>query len=167
MVWVDWCIVVILAVSVVFGVLRGFVKEALSLAAWVVGFWVALAHWGMLAGKLGRYIDSNSSAAVVAFAVLLFGTLLVGAVINHFIAKGLEKAGLQGLDRALGGLFGLVRGVAISAVVLLFAGLLHADRSESWQRSKLVPYFGPTVDWLRSHLDDRPDFGKTFLGRNG
>lgn len=167
MVWVDWCIVLILAVSVVFGVLRGFVKEALSLAAWVIGFWVALAHWSMLAGKLGRYIDSGSTAAVIAFAVLLFGTLLVGAVINHFVHQGLAKAGLEGFDRALGGLFGLVRGVAITAVVLLFAGLLHADGSESWKRSKLLPYFGPTVEWLRSHLDQHPDFGKTILGRNG
>jgi len=167
MVWIDWCIVVILAVSVVFGVLRGFVKEALGLAAWVIGFWVALAHWQMLASKLGRYIDSGSSSAVAAFAVLLFGTLLIGAVINHFIAKGLEKAGLQALDRALGGLFGLVRGVAIAAVMLLFAGLLHADRSEAWRKSKLLPYFGPTVAWLRSHLDDHPDFGRSILGRNG
>lgn len=167
MVWVDWCIVIILAVSVVFGALRGFVKEALSLAAWVIGFWVALVHWDMLAAKLGQWIDSNSSAAVVAFAALLFGTLLVGAVINHFVAKGLEKAGLQGFDRALGALFGLVRGVAIAAVVLMFAGLLHADRSDSWRRSKLVPYFGPAVKWMRSHLDDTPDFGRTILGRNG
>jgi membrane protein required for colicin V production len=167
MVWVDWCIVVILAVSVVFGVLRGFVKEALSLAAWVIGFWVALAHWDMLAARLDGWIDSHSTAAVVAFAVLLFGTLLIGALINHFVAKGLAKAGLEGFDRALGALFGLVRGVAIAAVVLMFAGLLHADRSESWQRSKLVPYFGPAVKWMRSHLDDKPDFGRTILGRNG
>lgn len=164
MVWVDWCIVIVLAVSVVFGVLRGFVKEALSLAAWVIGFWVALAHWSMLAAKLGRWIDSSGTAATVAFAALLFGTLLVGALINHFVAKGLEKAGLQGLDRALGALFGLVRGVAIVAVLLLFAGLLHADRSESWKRSAFVPYFGPAVKWLRTHLDDQPDFGRTIIG---
>lgn len=162
MVWVDWCILVVLAVSVVFGVLRGFVKEALSLAAWVLGFWVALAHWSMLAGKLGGWIDSRGAAATVAFGALLFGTLLVGALINHFVAKGLEKAGLQGFDRALGALFGLVRGVAIVAVLLLFAGLLHADRSDSWQRSTLVPYFGPVAKWLRTHLDDQPDFGRVL-----
>jgi membrane protein required for colicin V production len=167
MVWVDWCIVIILAISVVFGVLRGFVKEALSLAAWVIGFWVALAHWDMLAGKLEDWIDSSGAAATVAFGVLLFGTLMIGAVINHFVAKGMEKAGLQGLDRALGALFGLVRGVAITAVLLLFAGLLHADGSDSWKRSKLVPYFGPAVKWMRTHLDDKPDFGKTILGQNG
>jgi membrane protein required for colicin V production len=164
MVWVDWCIVIVLAVSVVFGVLRGFVKEALSLAAWVIGFWVALAHWDMLADKLGGAIDSRGTAATIAFAALLFGTLLVGAVVNHFVAKGLEKAGLQGFDRALGGVFGLVRGFALAAVVLMFAGLLHADRSAAWKESKLLPYFGPTVKWLRSHLDDKPDFGRTILG---
>ena len=132
-----------------------------------LGFWVALAHWDMLAGKLEDWIDSSGAAATVAFGVLLFGTLMIGAVINHFVAKGMEKAGLHGFDRALGALFGLVRGVAITAVVLLFAGLLHADGSDSWKRSKLVPYFGPAVKWMRTHLDDKPDFGKTILGQNG
>jgi len=160
MVWVDWGIIAILAVSVLFGVLRGFVKEALALAAWVLGFWVALAHWDMVADALGRWIDSRGWAATIAFTVLLGGTLIVGALINHFIAKGVAKAGLQGADRAFGALFGLVRGVAIVAVTLLFAGLLHADRSESWQRSQLVPWFGPTVKWMRTHLDDKPDFGR-------
>ena len=162
MVWVDWCIVIVLVVSALFGVLRGFVKEALSLAAWIIGFWVALAHWQMLADKFDSMIESHNTAALLAFAALLFGTLLVGAIINHFIHKGLEKTGLEGLDRALGGLFGLVRGIAIAALLLMFAGMWHADRSDSWKRSRLVPYFGPVVKWMQSHLDQHPDFGRVI-----
>lgn len=167
MVWVDWGILIVIALSVLFGTLRGFVKEALGLAAWVVGFWVALAHWDMLAAKLHGPIGSSGTAAVVAFAILLIGVLVIGALINHFIAKGLDKSGLKPLDRAMGALFGLFRGVAICAVLLLFAGLLHADGTESWKRSKLVPYFGPVVKWLGTHLDDQPDFGRGLFGKTG
>lgn len=167
MVWVDWGILIVIALSVLFGALRGFVKEALGLAAWVIGFWVALAHWDMLAEKLHGPIGSRGTAAVVAFAILLIGVLMVGALINHFVAKGLEKSGLQPLDRLLGAGFGLVRGVAICAVLLMFAGLLHADGTAAWKRSKLVPYFGPVVKWLGTHLDDRPDFGRAIFGTTG
>jgi len=162
MVWVDWGILIVIALSTVFGVLRGFVKEALALAAWLVGFWVALAHWDMLAAKLHGPIESRGMAAVIAFAALLIGVLTIGALINHFVAKGLAKSGLLPLDRALGALFGVVRGAAIVAVLLLSAGLLHADRTEAWRRSAFVPYFGPVVDWLRTHLDEHPDFGRAL-----
>lgn len=167
MVWVDWGILIVISLSVLFGVLRGFVKEALGLAAWVIGLWVALAHWDMLAAKLQGPIESHSTAAVIAFAILLIGVLVLGAVINHFVAKGLEQSGLQPLDRALGALFGLVRGAAIVAVLLLFAGLLHADGTASWKRSTLLPYFGPVVKWLRTHLDNQPDFGRAIVGKTG
>lgn len=158
MVWVDYVILGIVGISVLMGAWRGFAKEALSLAAWLLGFWVALAHWPKLAGWFRGYIDSRGAAAVVAFAMLLTAVLLVGALINHFVAKGMAKAGLQAYDRALGALFGVVRGGAVVAILLLFTGLLHADRSDGWRRSQLVPYFGPLVGWLRAHLDDAPDF---------
>jgi membrane protein required for colicin V production len=163
MVWVDYVILGIILVSVLVGVWRGFVKEALSLVAWLVGFWVALAHWQGAAAWLGRYVDSGGAAAVLAFAGLLVAVLLVGALINHFVAKGIEAAGLKPADRALGAAFGVVRGAALVAVLLLFSGLLHADGSAAWRRSQLVPYFGPLVTWLRGYLDDHPDFS----GRGG
>jgi len=160
MVWIDYVILGIVGISVLMGAWRGFVKEALSLAAWLLGFWVALAHWRGLAAWLSAYVDSPGAAAVVAFAILLIGVLLVGGVINHFVAKGMEKAGLQAYDRALGALFGVLRGCAVVAIVLLFTGLLHADRSDAWRRSQLVPFFGPLVGWLRGHLDESPDFSR-------
>lgn len=159
MVWVDYLILVTLALSTAFGVWRGFVKEAISLAAWVAGFWAALTFSGDLARVLERSAGAGSFAAVLAFMILFVGVLVVGAVLNHVFAKGIEASGLKGFDRLLGGAFGLVRGIGIVALLLLFAGVMHGDRSDAWQRSKFVPYFKPVVGWLRSHLDHAPDFG--------
>jgi membrane protein required for colicin V production len=157
MVWLDYLILVTLVLSTAFGIWRGFVKEALSLAAWVLAFWIALSFSVKLAAKLAPTV--GSAAPVLAFVILFVGVLVVGAVVNHFVAKGIQAVGLQGFDRLLGGVFGMVRGVAVAALLLLFVGQMYGDRTDVWQRSKLVPYFKPVVGWLRSHLDHAPNFG--------
>lgn len=159
MVWLDYLILVTLVLSTAFGIWRGFVKEALSLAAWVVAFWAALSFSGELARWFAAKAGTGNAGPVLAFAVIFVGVLVVGAVVNHIVHKGVEKAGLAGFDRMLGGIFGLVRGVGIAALLLLFVGQMYGDRTDVWQRSKLVPYFKPVVVWLRSHLDHAPNFG--------
>ena len=140
MVWVDYLILGTLGLSTAFGIWRGFVKEALALVAWVLAFWVALSFGAALTHKLEGSIGSGGFASVLAFTLLFVGVLVVGAVINHFLGKSIQAAGLQGFDRVLGGAFGMVRGIGVVAILLLFAGQLHADRTDSWQRSK---YGGP------------------------
>ncbi len=159
MVWVDYLILGTVGLSTAFGIWRGFVKEALSLAAWVLAFWAALAYGSTLTHKLEGSVGAGGFASVLAFLLLFVGVLVIGAVINHFLGKSIQAAGLAGFDRVLGGAFGLVRGVGLVAILLLFAGQLHADRSDSWRHSKFLPYFKPVVGWLRSHLDDAPNFG--------
>jgi membrane protein required for colicin V production len=159
MVWVDYLILGTLGLSTAFGIWRGFVKEALSLAAWVLAFWAALAYGSTLAGKLEGSVGGGGFATVLAFLILFVGVLVIGAVINHFVAKGIQASGLKPFDSLLGGVFGFVRGVGLVAILLLFAGQLHADRSDAWQHSKFVPYFKPVVGWLRGHLDHAPNFG--------
>jgi membrane protein required for colicin V production len=159
MVWLDYLILVTLVLSTAFGIWRGFVKEALALAAWVVAFWAALTFSADLARWLAAKAGTGSAGPVIAFVVIFVGVLVVGAVVNHIVHKGIETAGLAGFDRALGGAFGLVRGVGIAALLLLFVGQMYGDRTDAWQHSKLVPYFKPVVGWLRSHLDHAPDFG--------
>jgi len=157
MVWLDYLILVTLVLSTAFGIWRGFVSSALSLAAWVLAFWIALTFAATLAAKFAPSV--GKAAPVLAFVTLFVGVLVFSAVVNHFLVKGIEAAGLRSFDRLLGGAFGLVRGVVVAALLLLFVGQMYGDRTDVWQRSKLVPYFKPVVSWLRSHLDHAPNFG--------
>ena len=83
---------------------------------------------------------------MLAFAVLCFVTLLLGALINHFMTRLISLAGLQMTDRLLGALFGVARGVLIVAVAVYFAAEFYADRTW-WVESQTLPYVQVVIDW--------------------
>src|SRR5690625_5741006 len=81
--WADWVILGILLVSSLISIKRGFVKEALSLATWLVAFIVAMLFSDRLALLLINLIETPSIREMVAFAVLFASTLVVCAMVNH------------------------------------------------------------------------------------
>jgi len=130
MLWIDYVIIGIIALSAIISVVRGFVKEVLSLAAWVLAFWVALTFSPQLSVLLSDYIATPSVSLFAAFAALFIVTLILSALVNHLIAAIVEKTGLSGTDRMLGVIFGLLRGAAIvTLLVLLAAARLSINRT--------------------------------------
>jgi len=111
--WADWTIVAIVAVSCLFSLLRGFVKEALSLVTWLAATFVAIAFHERLAVIFAKWIHTPSVRTVLAFAALFVLTLMIGAIINWLIHQFIVGAGLGGLDRLLGMAFGAVRGLLL------------------------------------------------------
>ena len=111
--WADWTIVVILVLSSLISIKRGFVKEALSLATWILAVIIALFFSERLAVLLTDSITTPSVREVVAFAILFIATLLVGAMVNYLIGELVRITGLSGTDRTLGMVFGLARGFII------------------------------------------------------
>jgi len=87
-----------------------------------------------------------------AFFALFVVTLVLGALVNHLISEMVEKTGLSGTDRALGIIFGLLRGVAIVTVLILLAGATPMPTDDWWQNSLLVEHFEKLAIWLRDFL---------------
>ncbi len=150
--WADYAIVGIVAVSALISLWRGFVREALSLAAWIAAFWVALAFSERLAGALAAHIATPSVRLAVAFGILFLGTLLVGGLINWGAGRLVDRTGLTGTDRVMGMLFGVARGVAVVAVLVLLAGLTPLPDDPWWRESALLPHFVRLALWLRELL---------------
>ncbi|WJW74510.1 CvpA family protein [Thiohalobacter sp. IOR34] len=150
--WADYSIIAIIAISAVLSLMRGFVKESLSLLAWVAAFWVALGFSGQLAGVLTDWISVPSVRAIVAFGVLFVAVLLLGGLINFLIGQLVEKTGLSGTDRLLGTVFGVVRGVLIVAILVLLAGMTVVPQDPWWRDSQLLPHFEALALWLRDFL---------------
>jgi len=147
----DWIILAIVVVSGVISIVRGFVKEAISLASWVLAFWVALAFAAKLAILMPDALESPTVRWVAAAVCLFMVTLVVGGLANFLISTLVEKTGLSGTDRALGVAFGVMRGVAIVAILVLVIGDTAMREANWWRDSTLRPYLDPVAAWMRAH----------------
>lgn len=135
---VDYIILGIVAVSAVIGLVRGLVREILSLAIWLAAFTLALVFADEAAAQLGAAI-SNDTVRLVAGFLLVFSLVLVaGAVLQWLIGKAIESTGLTGTDRLLGFVFGSARGALVCLVALVAARPLVGEE-EWWRTSTLIP----------------------------
>jgi len=141
MIWVDYLIIGIIVLSASISIVRGFIKEVLSLASWALAFWVALTFSPNLSTLLLDYIATPSIRLFSAFFALFLVTLILGALVNHVISTLVEKTGLTGTDRALGVVFGLLRGAAIVVLLVLLAGATPMPHDTWWQQSVLLEHF--------------------------
>ena len=150
--WADYFIIGLIVLSMLVSLWRGFIKEALSLATWIVAFLVALNFSDVLAQRLTPWVELPSARAVAAFAGLFLIVLILGALVNFLIGQLVSKTGLAGTDRILGTVFGVARGVIIVAVVVMLAGVTPLPRDPWWQASQLMPHFERLALWLADHL---------------
>jgi membrane protein required for colicin V production len=151
--WIDILILVVIVLSFLFGLWRGLVKEVLSLVTWVAALLVARVYSDDFAPSLASTFDGETTRLVAAFALLFLATLVVGALVNHLMARLISFAGLALTDRVLGGLFGLARGGLIVMLGIFVAGNFFSE-SLAWQESRLIPYGGEAVQWSRIFIDD-------------
>ncbi len=152
--WIDIVILAIILLSSLISLVRGFVKESISLATWLLAGFIALSYHQVLAEMLAPYIESPTIGLVVAFGILFLATLIVGAIINFMISQLVNKTGLSGTDKTLGVIFGAARGVLIIAMVVLFADLTPIPSEPWWQESMMIEHFSGIANWIRSLLPE-------------
>ncbi|MEF8792971.1 CvpA family protein [Thiohalorhabdus sp.] len=160
---VDVLWLVVILVSALISILRGFVREVFSFAAWVLALVVAARLGSPLAQTVGETIADPQVRAVTAFLLLFFVTLLIASLVGVIAYRLVRKSGLEGTDRSLGLFFGLIRGaVVVGIVVLVVRGTPLADHS-SYSRSYSRPAVEPIANFLHRLLPE--DFGRYFQGR--
>lgn len=144
----DAGIVLVIVLSALLAVRRGFTREALSLASWIAAFLIARLFGPALEILLEGWTQTPSARAALAFGLLFAATLIVGALINHLVGELVRATGLKGTDRLFGAAFGAVRGVLlVTVLVALGRHLFEAD--PWWRASRLVPVFAAMEDWTR------------------
>ncbi len=158
--WVDLTIVVIVVLSAVISLFRGFVREVLSLLAWVAAFWLAARLVRPAAALLEPVVTVEAARIVLAFMGVLIGVLLLAGVINYIVGRLLDKTGLSGPDRLLGMIFGILRGAAIVAIIVFVAGLTRLPGASWWQQARLMPPFEVAALTAVGYLP--PDLAKHF-----
>ncbi len=151
---IDWAIVALILISTAVSLLRGFVKEALSLATWVAATLIAYMFGAQVSTLLIDHIETPSLRLAAGSAILFFGTLIVGGLVARLARELLKVTGLAGGDRILGMGFGLARGVLIVLVGILLIELTPVAQDPWWQQSLLIPQFADAVSWLKQTWSD-------------
>lgn len=152
MIGVDYAILGILLISSFISLIRGFVKEALSLAGWVLAFWVSLSFAVPLSRLFEAHMDDPTLRLIIAFAALFILSLIVSSVINFFASRLVQRTGLSGTDRFLGVIFGFLRGALLVSVLVLLAGLTTLPKEPWWNDSLLLFRFQAIAMWMRDFL---------------
>jgi membrane protein required for colicin V production len=152
MVWVDYVIVAIVAVSAVISLFRGFLREALSLAGWVIGIWLAVTFVDVAAVPLEPYVSVPSLRQAAAFFSIFLASLLVTGLVVWLAGQLVKRTGLSGTDRVLGMIFGIARGGLVVVLLVLLAGLTSMPRDPWWQEAIILPHFQQIALDLREFL---------------
>ncbi|HSC76253.1 MAG TPA: CvpA family protein [Pseudomonadales bacterium] len=162
----DWAIVVVVLLSVLISLVRGFVKEALSLLVWIAAFVVAFFFSERLAPLLGNLIELPSIRYLAAFAILFVLTLIVGSLVNFLIVQLVKMTGLSAIDRLLGMMFGMCRGVLICLLILIFLPkIVPVQQDPWWQQSRLIPRVLVLENWSRETAGTITGWGKQQLDK--
>jgi membrane protein required for colicin V production len=159
MTWLDYAVIVVLTGSIGWGVWRGLVREIMSLAGWVIAFLAANLFAGPVAEVLPETIQRPELRTLVAFVVVFLGVLIVTTAIAVLLGRIMQALGLGSLDRTLGGLFGLLRGLIIIVAFALAAGLTAIPKQAFWRNSASGPALEGAAlaikPWLPPALGER------------
>jgi membrane protein required for colicin V production len=135
----DFAVLAILALSTLFAFIRGVVRELVAIASWIAGVIAALTLGEQVATMLPVLESSPLARQVLAFALVFVGVLVLGTLIAFVLSKLVHAVGLGFIDRLLGAVFGLVRGVVAVLLLVLVAGLTKLPQQDWWQNATLGP----------------------------
>lgn len=172
--YLDVILAAIVLISALVGIVRGFLREVLSLFAWVFAIWAAFRFSGQLSAYLLEkgFLDDAQIAYFGAFGVVFLCALFLVGMLNLLFSSFFKATGLGGIDRSLGMGFGLIRGLILGALLIFCTRLIpDFDNGKTWQGSKLKGIFVHIADWgvrkipeqVKKQLDDWVDDGSEKL----
>lgn len=131
----DYAVLAIIGISVLLSIMRGFVRELLALVSWIAAFIVAKMYAVELVPLLPEAIPNESFKMLAAFITLFLATLLLCSLLAIALSQIFKKVGLGWLDRGLGAVFGVTRGVLIVGTLVLLAGFTALPKDVMWRNA--------------------------------
>jgi len=149
----DYAVLAVIGLSALRGAWRGFVGEVFGLIGWVVAFVLACRFVDLLVPWIpANWPGGEFTQWLIAFALIVVGVVLVAGVANALITRLVSASGLSGVDRSLGLLFGLARGVVLVLILVALGGLTEMPQHAFWRDSLLRPYAEQGVRELKPLL---------------
>ena len=167
--WIDIIIFSVIIVSVGLGLWSGFMSTCFSILSLVLGFYIAKEHGLKLFAPFAKLLGEGALALALSYGIVFLLVVLVFNALTFLLRRGLRKMQLGGMDVFVGGLFGLVRGLLFSVILVLILNLAAFGKTKEWAESVTVPYIGKTIKllvtmpyinqykaWVRFDRRDRP-----------
>jgi len=148
----DIIISVLVVISALIGVFRGFVREVLSVTSWALAAFLAWTYKDELGPQVLGFIDIPRVQILAAAALIFVVALVLATIVSYLIHKLVDAAGLGTLDRVLGLGFGVLRGGLIVAALTYVAGTMALTKEALWQESTLVAQFQPMGQFLADRV---------------
>ena len=167
----DIAIVALIALSALFAFARGIIRELLALATWVVGFVLAIAYSGALSGLFSWLNIAPVARQALAFVLILIVVMIAGAILARSLAGMIRAVGLGFMDRILGAIFGVARGLLVVVMFALVAGVTTLPKQDWWQNSIVGLPLADAALALKPYLPkawaDRIDFSPAGVSSAG
>lgn len=152
--WLDWTLLAVLLLSALVGLWRGLVYEVLSVAGWVLAFVLAQA-W---AEPVGRLLPMDGAAEplrlAAGFALVFIAVAFTAGLLSWLVKKLVAAVGLRPVDRLLGGVFGVLRGLVILLGVAVVMGMLPPSAQAGWQGSPVAQTLSASLHTIKPLLPE-------------
>lgn len=150
---VDYIIAAAVGLSVLFGAVRGFLRESVALLGWLVGLWLAWRYAYVVEPYLGGALAGTDLQAWAARILVLLAVVIASWILGSLLNYLVQRSGLTlGVDRLLGGLFGLVRGAVIVGFAVMLGEAAEMRGEAWWRESKLLPVGEEMAGVLRGYV---------------
>lgn len=150
----DYLILGLLAASTLLGMLRGFLREAIGLLAWLCGLWLAWRYAPLLEPVLGGAIGEPPVSTWAARALIVIGILILGWLLAALVGYFLRHSSVSvSVDRLLGMGFGLLRGAVVVAIFVLLGQFVEMQQVDWWRQSQLLPYATELAGWIQAFAE--------------
>lgn len=160
---VDYIIAAAVGLSVLFGAVRGFLRESVALLGWLVGLWLAWRYAYVLEPYLGGALAYTELQTWAARGIVLLAVVIASWILGGMLSYLVQRSGLTlGVDRLLGGVFGLVRGAVIIGFAVMLGEAAELQAEDWWRESKLMPVGQEMAGVLRGYVET----GRKYVAEN-
>ena len=153
----DWAILVIVIVSGIISLFRGFTKEFLSLLLWVFSFLAAISFEYLVSPFITGYIGNPEISKIGAYVVIFVASIFLGGIAINMISKLIKWSGVSGFDKFLGVIFGMARGLVLIFVIFLLmpSGIKDSDLMGNSKISPFIEKIAPEIEaYIRDLIDN-------------
>jgi membrane protein required for colicin V production len=155
MIAVDYIILAILIISSIMGLVRGLLREAIAVITWFLAIVLAWSFASSVEPLLGGILVGSPMRIWAARAVIFVGVLLLGGAVSVILGHYVRVSMFAGMDKFLGFVFGIIRGVVIVGAFTIAVQALRMDEDPRWQKSRLMPYAIGVADALRGIVGEQ------------